>query len=203
MITRLFLTIGLAVCVTAQTLTITGPATARPGTQITALVSLSGTTEIAAINWTLIKPEGVVVSSAVASTAATNAGKQLQSNPANGAYFLGGLNKKTFAPAEIMRYAFTLPKDARGPLTFSVGNGLYASSVNGEAVALTAGPTWTVTVLDPADLNGDTKIDGVDLLISVNQLLGISACSSADLNADGKCDLKDVLLLIVASGVTD
>jgi hypothetical protein len=86
---------------------------------------------------------------------------------------------------------------APGVIRLGVTN-LVASDANGNAVPFSATPELVLTVLQPEDLNGDGKLDTIDVQISLDQVQGRSACGSGDLNADGKCNVRDLQLVVNA-----
>ncbi len=49
------------------------------------------------------------------------------------------------------------------------------------------------------DLNGDGKVNVLDVQLATNQTLGYAACGSADLNGDSKCTIVDVQRIISTS----
>jgi hypothetical protein len=51
----------------------------------------------------------------------------------------------------------------------------------------------------PCDLNGDSSVNVVDVQLSINQALGISACGAADVTQDGNCNVIDVQRLVNAA----
>jgi hypothetical protein len=53
--------------------------------------------------------------------------------------------------------------------------------------------------LPTCDLNGDGKINAVDVQIAINQALGLSPCNTADLVQNGQCSVVDVQRVINAS----
>jgi hypothetical protein len=71
--------------------------------------------------------------------------------------------------------------DAAGNLTSSVLTVTYA----GSAVS--------------CDLNGDGKVNVLDVQLATNQTLGYAACGSADVNGDSKCTVIDIQRIISTS----
>ena len=49
------------------------------------------------------------------------------------------------------------------------------------------------------DLNGDAKVNVLDVQLATNQVLGFTACGSADLNGDSQCSVIDVQRIVSAS----
>ena len=58
-----------------------------------------------------------------------------------------------------------------------------------------AGQTGTIS----CDLNGDGRVNVLDVQLATNQTLGYAACGSADLNGDSRCTIIDVQRIISAS----
>lgn len=199
---HLLLTAVVLASASAQTLTITGPTVVKPGSVVTGTITLSGTTEAAGLQWTLIKPANVFVSGTVESAAAAAASKKLYTNKNNGVSVLVGTGTQRFAAGDVATFTFMAPQT--GSVKFDLAGSLvYGSTALGATVPLTAGPSWTVAVLDPSfDLNRDSKVDGLDLMSSVMQILGLSPCTTADLNKDDKCTIEDHRLLLAAPGAS-
>jgi hypothetical protein len=69
------------------------------------------------------------------------------------------------------------------PPRFAVMKTTLLDGPPGAAIAV-AGPV-------PGDFNGDGVVDVIDLLILVNEVLGLSPCID-DVTGDGRCDVSDV-----------
>jgi M6 family metalloprotease-like protein len=64
-----------------------------------------------------------------------------------------------------------------------------------------AGLSVTVTMAGGAscDLNGDGQVNAADVQMSVNKVLGTSACGSGDLDGNGICNVVDLQRVVAAS----
>jgi Dockerin type I domain len=183
--------LALSAVGSAQTLNLSGPATARPGSTVTVSVNLAGTPDAAGLQWTFSDAGAKGKPGAAADTA----GKALYVGP-TGIALVIGMNLTAIQPGEVAKYDVTLPKDQKSA-TLSLSKMLGAKA-DGTAIALTAGAPLVIALLHPEDLNGDGKIDSIDLQSAVFQIQGVTPCGSADLNKDGKCDLVDAMTLVKA-----
>ena len=59
---------------------------------------------------------------------------------------------------------------------------------------LTAAPG----ALNSCDVNSDGLVNVIDVQLSVNQALGVTACTTSDINGDGQCNILDVQRIINA-----
>ena len=102
---------------------------------------------------------------------------------------------------------------ANGPQTAAGTNGTYGrfqyfpsldtlvlvNDPNQNAYSLRLSSAVPLAPSSPCDLNGDGKVDTLDVQIAINQALGISACSTAALMGSGQCNVVDVQRVINAS----
>jgi hypothetical protein len=185
---------------TTPTLSVTAPARVRPGSKVTVTVALSGTTEAAALQWTLSPPNEITPVSPIAGSSATVAGKTVYHYAPTGIALVVGLNMNKMQPGSVASYTFDVPANQAEPLSFNLTN-VIGATPEAAPVPIVAGPSLIVALIKKEDLNGDGTIDSIDLQISVDQIQGRSPCGTADLNGDGKCNLFDAQLLVKA-GVT-
>jgi hypothetical protein len=91
--------------------------------------------------------------------------------------------------------AFANPAAASTTATFSTA-GTYMLQLTASDSVLTGTSNVTVTVLAPADFNGDGKVDGVDFLIWQSHYPTASGATpdGGDANGDGKVDGVDFLI---------
>ena len=192
---NLLLSLFLAVAgMTGQTLDLSATKTKlRPGEVTTVTFSLNGTTPtVAALQWTEVVAPTLVLDKRILSPA-LSVQKQLACATVTCVVF--GLNQTLIPVGPVVTANLTVSSTAtRGPATVTLSNVIGANS-DGSQATLTAGAPLAITILDFADLNGDGVIDAVDLLISVDQILGRSPCGSADLDKDGVCTIKDAQIL--------
>jgi hypothetical protein len=66
-------------------------------------------------------------------------------------------------------------------------------------------PKWALIPRIPSvsravscDLNGDGRVDVLDVQMAVRQALGLTACNSGDLDSNGTCDVRDVQIIVNA-----
>ena len=197
--TRSILIPFLALAASAQTsLTVSGPATARPGTAVNLSLTLSGNTSVA-LSWTLKPPTGYTEVGAIGA-AGTAANKTLYCTTDATLCLLVGatpaaLNNTAIAPGVIATYAVQVPGSAAaGSASFPL-SGLMAVDAAGSSVSITSGPGFSLTVLAKSDINGDGKTDAADVQLMIQQTLA-GTCSN-DQNGDGRCDLLDVMIVLL------
>ncbi len=186
--------------VLAQSLSITAPAKVKAGTIAGFSVDLTPGTPVAGLQWTFNYPAGVPGVSWNTGAASTAAGKSVSCAPPSASQICLsiGFNTTNFGAGQIATASIPIPLAIRGPITFSLTN-VIGSDASGNAVAVTGG-TATVTVTSPFDINGDGKVDSMDLGIVISQILGVTPCTTADFNGDGVCNVQDALLLVVDAG---
>jgi hypothetical protein len=196
------LVLGLSTGTQAQTpntLTLTGPQSARPGTPITLEVVLSAPAQPpgqpSGLQWTATLPSTWTVTPQ-AGPAATAAQKDLYcSTPPDPACLVVGLNATPILSGTLATYTLTLPPATpRGPLAIPLGD-LVAGDSLGTPIPVTPGVAYTLLILARHDLNGDGVTNTVDLLLMLDQILRRAPCTD-DQNGDGRCDLIDALLVI-------
>ena len=197
LLTLLF--VALAAFGQTATLTLTGPATVRPGQQITlSLGEVATGGNPAGVQWAITLPGSGWTASATAGAATTAVSKTLFCNSVGTFCLIVGLNPNTIANGPVAQYVVSVPANATtGTAQIPLSN-LLSGNADGIFIPATSGPTYSVTVLALTDLNGDGKTDILDLQLLIPQIVGTSACSN-DLNGDSKCDLLDALILIRAA----
>jgi hypothetical protein len=85
-------------------------------------------------------------------------------------------------------------------LSFGNLRQVYEKQWNGSTWIAGGGGTSTPPPsLLPCDLNGDGKVDGLDVQSAKNQALGISPCTTADLQHNGTCTVVGVQRVINAT----
>jgi hypothetical protein len=168
-----------AVLAYEQTLTLTGPATARPGTVVAASLALtSPPASLAALQWSVTLPAGYTAT-AVAGAASVTAAKTLYCNPASTTCLTVGINNNVYAAGVAAVYSLTIPATAApGPVSVPL-SGLVGASLAGGNAPLTAGTAYSVLILAPTDLNGDGKTDVQDLQIMIQRILEPGATVTA------------------------
>ena len=189
--------VSLALTANAQQLNLTvSPSTVASGGMVTATLTFIDSlmpSTISALEWNAAFPTGVTV----------NAGNSLVAVKilsCNGALcILAGTNPLnntaiTNGPVTTFPLLITAPP---GAIALALSK-LDASSALGIDVPITStGATLTVTP-NKFDLNGDGVVDINDVLIEVQQVLGIVPCTNGDLNGDAKCGVPDLVLEIRA-----
>jgi hypothetical protein len=194
--TRLLIALLFSALASAQTLTLTGPATARPGQTIAVNVMLADPpASLAATQWSVTLPTGYTAT-AVAGAASTAAAKDLYCSTLATTCLTVGINTNLYAAGVVATYSLAVPALATpGPVTIPL-SGVVGATLAGDAAVLNAGAAYTFNVLSRWDLNGDGVVDvrDVQFLIDVLRLMwntGTIPVSSNDLNGDGKYDVRD------------
>jgi hypothetical protein len=196
---RLLLLVAAMACwmplAIAQTmLTLTGPATVRPGQTIELELTTAGSGEPAGLQWTLTLPAGFTAQTA-AGSAAQAGEKTLYCSEDDSLCLVVGLNSNTIPNGKLARYAVLFaPETAKGQYALPL-SGLVAGTAMAILAPVTSGPVYEIRVLARSDLNGDGATNILDLNLMLDQVLGRAACGD-DQNGDGKCDLIDLLAVI-------
>lgn len=188
-----------------HTLTLSGPATARPGDTVTITANLGTTTPavIAAIQWT----NSYIPLTSTVGSAATSASKQMACNNYNSTSQIcvvyGVNNLNTISSGPLATFTYQIPGgQAPGPLTFRLVEnktppamplGTVASTATGTGVTVT-NTYYTVNVLSKFDLNSDGSTTVADLNILLDQVQGKTSCAD-DYSGNGVCDVQDVVLM--------
>jgi hypothetical protein len=132
----------LCVAASAQTLTLTGPATARQGTTVTVSMRLSGSSSTgpAGLQWSGALPSGFT-SSAPTVTAAS---KSLQCGVDKCLLF--GMNQTSIANGAVVTFRLTVPAQApTGYAQLSLSN-LVGASRTGSTMSVARGSTYAIYV---------------------------------------------------------
>jgi hypothetical protein len=150
--------------------------------------------EAAGLQWSMAVAPATTMT-ATAGPAATTAAKTLYTNTTNTVALLVGVNANKISVGDVARYMFVMPANS---VTLTLSNPI-AADLKGTAIALKAGAALTIKPQPGEDINGDGRIDTIDVQISIDQIQGRSACGSSDVTGDGKCDLYDALRIINAA----
>ncbi len=195
----------LAASAVAQTATMTlsGPSTAKAGQTISLFLSASGTTNTGAagFQWAIALPVNYTAT-ASAGAVATTANKTPTCTADNSFCLLVGQNATIIPNGTIASISLKVPASAvAGSQAFPLSNliGVDAAGIN---VATTSTGTYSLTILDKRDLNGDGTVTAADVQLMVNEVIAARTSPGAcvdDLNGDGKCDLVDVFQVLLKS----
>ena len=192
---------AIACNATAQTLTVQS-IEATAGEQTTLTVSLSGATEITALQFNLALPRGVSLAEDEATLGTASNGHTLSMQTLDsGDYLYAVYNEdlNTFMDGELLRIPVNIGSEAEG------GTGcLYTVRMaNTEAVSQTcADVTFTVTMKSEpvkGDVTDDGFLDSEDVFALVYYILGrgtLANEAAAYVNDDTKIDIQDVTALI-------
>lgn len=184
-------------CAYAQTVTATAPAT-RPGGTATVTVSLAGSPG-AAFQFFLSQITGVVYTAAPGPS--LPAGKTLTCAPSPaplpalyGCVVAGGVGVLGDGAVAII----TFPAPAAGVYPLSLSLQLGASAA-GDAIAVAAGPTLSLTVSSTCDVNGDGRVDSADVALAIQGAITRLISAAVDLSGDGVVNVVDVQRVVVAA----
>lgn len=192
------LLIGAVAAFAQAQLTLSGPATARPGQSVAVTVSHNAA-GASGFQWTATYPAGWTVDRALTAAAAAAASKTLQASTDSRIALVYGMNQNVIQTGALAVITLAVPAAAApGPASITL-SGAVAATAQAVPIPISAGPALAIAVLAREDLNGDGKIDQADLAIAADAATGRAACGSADINNDGKCDLIDALLVIKAA----
>lgn len=193
----LILLAATAFALAAQTLTLSAPASVRPGTKVPITVTLAGTSEAAGVQWTFTSPAPYTVDAGAATVAAL---KTLSYYTPTGIAVVHGIsNTKKLAPGIVATYQIDVPATATGTLSVSLTEAYGAPLGGASLMSFSAVAPLSIAILRREDLNSDGRVDSIDVQISVDQIQGRAPCASADLNGDGKCRIDDLQALISAA----
>lgn len=182
-----------------QTLTLTGPATARQGQTIPLTLTLANPpASLAAAQWAITLPQGYTATAA-AGAASSSAAKDLYCNPTWTLCLTVGINANVYAAGVVATHQVTIPQAAAlGQVTIPL-TGVLGATLDGDAAVLAAGATaYAVLVTTLCDINGDGKVTLADVLLAITGWLkGIVAY---DQNGDGVMNVRDVQIVARAAG---
>ena len=195
---KLLLALVFASLAFGQTLTLTGPATARPGTTIPVNLTLATPpASLAAAQWTVTLPTGYTAT-ATAGSASTAASKTLYCKPDSTLCLTVGVNTNVYAAGVIANYQLTVPANASPGQVSIPLTGIVGAALDGSSAGLGAEVPFAFAVLAGTDLNGDGVTNVLDLQLMIQEILGGPVAH--DQNGDGLADVKDAQ--IVARAVT-
>ncbi len=185
---------------------LSGPSTAKAGQTISLSLSASGTTNTGAagFQWAIALPANYTATVS-AGAAATTANKTPFCATDGSFCLLVGTQNATIIPnGVIASISLKVPASAVvGPQAFPLSS-LMGVDAAGLLVlgGVASGPTYSLTILDKRDLNGDGTITAADVQLMVNEVIAARTSPGAcvdDLNGDGKCDLVDVFQVLLKS----
>lgn len=197
----------LLVSVTAfgQSISLTGPASAAPGSAIVISVNYTAGNAPAGLQFTVTAPVDITAITASAGTATTAASKTLVCSAFASltvTCIVYGVNNVVIGSGQLAILSATLstaPTLASETFTIS---GVLQASLSGNPIFVTVTPTVVVPVtaapLSPCDLNGDGINGGVDVALMVNWILRLSVPTPplhCDVNLDGACNLFDMVVI--------
>lgn len=186
--TRILASILLASLANGQaaTLTLGGPATARPGTSITLPLTHDAAGAVG-FQWTLTSPW-------TPANALSVTGKTLSCDAFGKMCLVWSANTVLIPIGPLANITLAIPAaQTPGPVTLTIG-GTFIVNAAGNAI-VSVGSTKTITIISPADLTGDGRVDLLDVQASVNAIIG--AAASCDLNSDGRCDILDCFWVVL------
>jgi hypothetical protein len=179
--------------------TLTGPATARAGANITLLLGVTGSTSGTALQFAINTPAGAVVTVTPGSVAAPKA-LNCGSAPLFTFCLLYGTDVGALKDGQIAQYVVKLPAGlSAGPLTFPLVS-LQSVSPAGASISASASGTYSLNILAITDLDGNGVTNAADVSAMALQVIAAQTTPSAcvnDINGDGKCDLIDVVLVLL------
>jgi len=180
-----------------QTLTLTGPATARPGNTIAVDVVLaSPPADLAGVQWSVGLPPGLTAT-ATAGAASNTAAKTLYCKDDATLCLAVGINTNLYAAGVVATYSVVLPAVLTpGPVTIPL-SGVIGATLEGKQAPLTAGAAYSFNVLSSMDLNGDGTVDVQDLQLMIQEIL--SGALAHDQNGDGAADVRDAQIVARAA----
>lgn len=188
------LSILCAAMLSAQTLTLTGPARVRPGTTVPVTLTLAvPPPSLAATQWTLTLPSGYTAT-AIAGAATMAAEKILYCRPDATLCLTVAAGANLYAGGVVATYQMTVPANApAGNVTVPL-LGIIGSALDGSSAPLGSGIPFAFAVLARTDLNGDGVTDKVDLNLMIQEVLS-GGPPSTDPDGDGLATVKDAQIV--------
>lgn len=179
----------------AQSLFLSGPTSAKAGTNITISVNGSGATAVApaAEQWIFTPPNGFGITAVSDGPVLAPAGKNRSCNPANVLCLVWGLNQNLLGNGVVASYSVSIPPTANGNVTFTL-TGIVMADRNGIGVPVTAPGPFSLSVCARSDIDCSGATNITDVQAMVNQILA-NTCAD-DQNGDTKCDVVDVQLIV-------
>ena len=190
---------------TAPTLLISA-SPVRPGGTASLAITLSGSANIAALQWSMpTLPAGATVTAGFATIAASKS-VVCQSNTAPSA---SGMTCIVYGGSTVLTdgvlATVTFPVPALVPqttgsavLTINLSGALGVNAAgDSPGIPITAASSYLVPVLSPCDINGDGKTDLLDVRNLIDQIEGVMAQTS-DLTGDGATSILDLQRVVNA-----
>jgi hypothetical protein len=186
--------LAAAACYGQGTLTLSGPATARPGTPVELTLDLAGVSSAAGVQWTMTAPPNTTVTPQTGA-AAEAASKVLECDDARRTCVVVGLNSNPIAPGQVAKFIMQVGAAATRGIDSITLDGLILATVNADSIPVTAGAAYSLRILARSDLDGDGYTNWDDVRLMLDQVFGRAECTG-DQNGDGKCDLIDVMMIV-------
>lgn len=188
-------------------LTVALPASVQNGATNTGTISLAGSINTAALQFTIALPSFIALPGSTPSVAFSEtagpaaAGKSVQCSIIAGLFTCAVGSASDVTPignGVLATFVFIVNGAPAGPATVSVTN-VSGSDPTGQPVSFPIVAPITITVSSgTCDLNGDAQITATDWALVLNQVLGLAACTNGDINKDGKCNVQDLVLESIA-----
>ena len=175
----------------------------RPGESANFTIAIGGqgaTPSIAALQYTGTPAGSLAVGAVQASAAAVGLGKSVVCGTTSPQIcILFGVNSTVIPDGTVITGTITVAASASpGLAPYHVSN-VVAAAADGSAIALGASADLVFVILNRLDLNGDGKVDLVDVNIVVQQAIGNTAVTNCDVNGDSVCDVRDVQAVSAAA----
>ncbi len=189
-------------------ITLSGPPSVRAGQPITITATLTNGASPTAAGISLAIPSQLTGVTAALNPAITS--KTLYCS--TGALYCiamgataASVNAAAIPDGPLWSWTGTVTPGSTGPLVFAVapGNGaVQLLSGSQQLVTVTPPVSLSIPIVSACDLNGDGKVDGADLVLLVNWIIGRvtpPAGQTCDVNGDGRCDLADLGVIFTAA----
>lgn len=185
--------------VNSQTVSLSGPTTARPGSTVTVQVNNTGV-NAAAFQWTISNPFTSTTDITIGQAAIDAKKDILACTIDSKTCIIVGMNLNVIGNGPIANYTIQIPSNTTpGNQTLSLSS-VIAASPNGVSLPLTVGSPYNIAILFKQDINGDGKVDTEDVQIMLSQVIASQqspGSCTADMNSDSKCDLIDVMIVLL------
>jgi hypothetical protein len=187
--------------ISAQTLTLTGPVSASPGSTVTLTLSLAGSAgqAVSGLQWTATPAASSTFTGTAAGAASTAASKALYCGATNATCVTIGLSSTNvvsnaiYSDGIVATFQLAIPGNAPGGSLAVPLSGLFGVSSTGLNVATLSGTPYAILVVNRCDVNSDGVVNGTDVRAVIDGITGRGACPLS------ACNLQAAIAVLLAS----
>lgn len=200
---KIILLLILAVAGYSQTLSLTGPTSARPGGTVPIVLTLtnSAAQQVVGIQWSILYPAGGYSATVTPGAILTTASKGTQCTTDNSFCLVVGQNVTLINNGAVANYALKVPANAAGGTVTVSLSGILAVYPTGLNAPINTAASFTFAISPAQDINGDGVVNTADFTAMLAQVLGANSVPPvpcvADPNGDGRCDIFDLINIVI------